>query len=319
MKLFGRIINPLVAFIGIQLVWILVVVFWVYWFLGSHRKLHALAEKYSPELLHGGLNWFILVEGLLLLVAILAGVYVIFLYWTRQRTLYRTQRDIIAQVTHELKSPLASLQLHLETVRRHRPPPEKMKVFLDTMLADTDRLRGQIDNILAANRLEHKGLKALLRPTDLSAFVRAYFRRHQFSLPLGGRMELDIAPGLQALTDTDLLATAFRNLLENALLYAQGTPEIQVRLHRQGRYAHLVFADRGRGIARQDLKKVFHMFYRVRRSDETIPGTGLGLFIVRLIVRRHRGKIWVESEGVGRGAAFHILIPLTQGKGRGEK
>src|SRR5512145_2641997 len=116
MKLFRRFINPVFAFIGIQLAWLLVVIFWIYWFMGKHRQLRALAEKYSPELLRGGADWFILGEGLLLLVAILVGVYVIFLFWRRQAALYSDQRNFIAQISHELKSPLASLQLHLETI-----------------------------------------------------------------------------------------------------------------------------------------------------------------------------------------------------------
>ncbi|MEJ2700424.1 MAG: sensor histidine kinase, partial [Desulfuromonadales bacterium] len=103
MKLVRRLINPLAAFIGIQLVWILVVVCWIYWFMGSHQKLRTLAEKYRPELLQGGIDWFILVEGLVLLVAILVGVYVIFVYWQRQSALLQAQRNFIAQVTHELK------------------------------------------------------------------------------------------------------------------------------------------------------------------------------------------------------------------------
>ena len=188
MKIFRRLINPFFAFIGIQLVWILVVVGWIYWFMGSHRRLRELAEKYRPELLTRGVDWLILVEGLVLLLAILAGVYVIFLFWNRQASLYRAQRQFIAQVTHELKSPLASLQLHLETIRRRRPSPAKMETFLDTMLADTERLDGLISNLLSANRLEQRGTRLTLKPCNFSDFVSGYFRRHQFSLPHGGSM-----------------------------------------------------------------------------------------------------------------------------------
>lgn len=311
MKLFRRFINPVFAFIGIQLLWLLMVIFWVYWFMGKHRQVRALAERYSPELAQRGADWIILIEGLLLLAAILAGVYVIFLYWQRQAALYRAQRDFIAQVSHELKSPLASLRLHLETIRRRRPPAQKMEIFIDTMLADTDRLGGLIDNLLAASRLEQKGMKLSLRPVDLSTFVTHYFRPRQYALPQAAKMELAIAPGLHARIDSDAMETVFRNLLENALLYSSGTPEITIGLQREKGFAHLSFADRGRGLDKKEQKKVFQMFYRVRRSDENIRGSGLGLFIVRAIVRLHHGKVWAESEGPGEGTTFHILLPLS--------
>jgi two-component system phosphate regulon sensor histidine kinase PhoR len=317
MKLVRRLINPLAAFIGIQLVWILVVVCWIYWFMGSHQKLRTLAEKYRPELLQGGIDWFILVEGLVLLVAILVGVYVIFVYWQRQSALLQAQRNFIAQVTHELKSPLASLQLHIETIRRRRPSAEKMETFLDTMLADTDRLGTLINNLLSANRLEGKGFKLALKPCDLSDLVTRYFRPRQYALPLAGKMKLDIEPGLHVMLEAESMETVFRNLLENSLLYSTGVPVIRVSLHRQGRYAHLTFSDKGKGIEKKDRKKVFRMFYRVR-TRETIRGSGLGLFIVRAVVRRHRGKVWLESEGRDKGTSFHILLPLIEEPGESE-
>lgn len=312
MKFFGRLINPVFAFIGIQLAWLLVVIFWIYWFMGKHRQLRALAEKYSPELLRGGADWFILTEGLLLLAAILVGVYVIFLYWRRQAALYQAQRNFIAQISHELKSPLASLQLHVETIRRRRPPAETLDTFLDTMLADTDRLDKLINNLLSAHRLEQREQRLTLRPGNLSELVIGYFRPRQYSLPQAGRMELEIEPGLHARIDPEALETVFRNLLENALLYAAGPPQIRVSLHREGHRAHLTFSDRGRGIEKKELKKVFRMFYRVRQPGETIRGSGLGLFIVETVVRQHDGKVWVESAGIGQGTTFHIELPLAE-------
>ncbi len=311
MKLSRRILNPFIAFIGIQLIWLVVVIFWISWFMRSHFRLRSMAEKYSPELLQGGIDWFILVEGLLLLCAILAGVYVIFIYWRRQTALYKAQRNFIAQVTHELKSPLASLQLHLETIRRRRPSAEKMSTFLDTMLADTDRLDTLINNLLSAQRLDQRGPKLALRHSNLSDCVTTYFRNIQYSLPKAGKMDLRIEPGLYAKIDAESLETVFRNLLENAILYSAGPPNIEIRLQQQGTRAHLTFTDCGKGIAKKEQRKVFNMFYRVRPPGETIRGSGLGLFIVRAIIRLHRGKTWLASEGEGKGTTVHITLPLS--------
>ncbi len=318
MKFFGRILNPLVALIGIQLAWVLVVVFWIYWFLGSNRKLRALAERYSPELLQGGLDWIILVEGLLLLAVILAGVYVLFLYWNRQVHLYRAQRDFIAQMTHELKSPLASLQLHLETIRLRRPEPPQLESFVKTMLEDTDRLHGLINNLLSANRLDQKGLRLTLRPCDFSAFITSYFEERRATLPPGAKLELEIEEGLFTRIEAESFEMVLRNLLENSVLYADGPPRIRISLVGEGGYCHLTFADQGRGIERREQKKVFRIFYRVRRSGETIRGSGLGLFIVRAMVIRHKGKVWLESDGANKGTRFHIQLPRIDRNDRRE-
>jgi signal transduction histidine kinase len=311
-KWLKRLVNPMMAFIGIQFAWVLVVIVWLDWFLGSHRKLRALAEKYSPELVSGGPDWLILAEGLLLLVSILAGVYVIFLYWSRQAALVREQRQFISQVTHELKSPLASLQLHLETIRRHQPPPDRLLVFLETMLGDTNRLNGLIDNLLSANRVEQRHWMLHLEETNLSQFVDRYFRSRQFTLPKAGKLTLDIAPGVYSSIDREAMETVFRNLLENAIIYSDRSPEITVTLNISDERCHLVFADCGRGIERRDQRKVFNMFYRVRRKDENIRGSGLGLFIINATVRRHHGQITIESEGSGKGTRFHIYLPLCK-------
>ena len=314
MHFLRRLLHPLAAFIAIQFLWVLVVVFWVYWFMGTHRRLRELAERYSPELPQRGADWFILAEGIVLLVAILVGVYVIFLYWNRQRSLYRAQRNFISQVTHELKSPLASLQLHLETIRLRHPQPEQLDQFVETMLGDTDRLHSLINNLLSATRLEQRSVRFSLRGGDFSALVATYCDKRRNVLPPHTRLELDVEPNLMVRMDAEALETVLRNLLENAVLYSDDTPHIRVTLSREGRLAHLRVADSGRGIDPRYRKKVFRMFYRVRRgSGRTIPGTGLGLFIVQTVVRLHKGKVWVESDGVGHGTTVHIQLPLIDG------
>lgn len=311
MKVFGRIINPLMAFICIQIAWLTVLIAWIWWFMGRHRQLRELAEKYSPDLALGGLDWLILVEGIVLLVAILAGVYVIFLYWRRQLALNRAQRNFIAQVTHELKSPIASIRLHLETIRRQQPSPEKLTEFVDTMLADTSRLDNLTSNLLTTNKLEHKGFRLSLKPSNLSRLVYDYFKDLQFSLPHAGRLELDIEPDIVIRLERESLETVFRNLLENALLYSEGPPVIRVSLHRVNNEVHLAFADQGRGIEAKEINKVFQMFYRASKPGKTVRGSGLGLFIVRAIVRLHKGKIWIESAGSGQGTTVHIRFPAS--------
>ncbi len=316
MKWLRRLFTPISALIGIQLVWVLVVVFWIYWFVGRHQELRRLTQQYKPDLLAGyQFDWLVLAEGLALLVAILIGVYVIFLYWQRQSTLNRRQREFISQVTHELKSPLASIRLHLETISLRKPSPERLERFLDTMLDDTSRLENHINNLLMAARLEHGFGSGERQSIDFSEFMVKFLQRKLLKLPEGGSLTWTVEPGIRVELDPDGMGMALRNLFENAILYSLASPEIEVTLRREGKLCLLTFSDQGRGMAPGDLKRVFRMFYRVRSTGENIRGTGLGLYIVQSIVERHGGRIRVTSPGAGGGSTFHLTLPLAREKG----
>lgn len=311
MKLLKRLFSPLMALIAIQLVWVLLVVFWIYWFVGRHKEIRELAERYRFDLPVHGLDWLVLVEGLVLLLVVLVGVYVIFVYWKRQADLVKEQKKVLSQVTHELKSPLASIQLHLETIKLRKPPADKLERFLDTMLADTDRLNNLISNLLMAAKLEHR------RPPhhpviDLAELVERVMEQKRGKLPEGGILTVQVEKGIKAAVDMEGLETVLRNLFENAVLYSPASPEITVNLGRKGRSAVLTFRDNGRGIEKKDLKKVFRMFHRLRQQGDNIRGTGLGLYIVKSVIKEHGGKITVASEGAGKGCMFTITLPLAQ-------
>jgi signal transduction histidine kinase len=311
LKLFKKIFHPLFAFIGIQLVWALVVFFWIYWFIGRNKEFRELAERYKPGLVHQSQDWFVLVQGIILLLLILAGIYVIFLFWRRQSKLYRQQREAVSQITHELKSPLASIQLHLETMRIRKLQPEKLGRFIDTMLSDTDRLNSLISNLLTAARLEQRRRLKHRQTVDFSAFVANFMENKRNKLPEGGIITVEAGEGIPANINEEDMETVLRNLFENAVLYSPAAPEISLQLTREGKYSHLVFRDNGKGLEPADLGKVFRKFYRVRHAGESIRGTGLGLFIVKSIIGEHGGKITVTSEGTGKGCAFHIFLPLA--------
>jgi signal transduction histidine kinase len=312
MKLLRKIFHPLFALIAIQLVWVLLVVFWIYWFIGSHKAFSKLAHMYKPELKGFGIEWMVLVEGLALLLLILAGVYVIFVYWKRQSDLVDQQKSFMSQVTHELKSPLASIQLHLETIKLRNPPPDKMERFLDTMLADTDRLNNLINNLLLAAKLENR-VRAPQHPViDFSQLVEKSMEQKRGKLPEGGSIAIEVEEGLKAAIDAERMETVLRNLFENACLYSPASPEIRVSLEKRGQHCLLSFQDHGKGIEAKDLKKIFRMFYRVRLSGENIRGTGLGLYIVKSVVKEHGGSIRVTSDGEGKGTTFLITLPLAK-------
>lgn len=309
MKLMRKIFHPVMALIAIQLVWITLVVFWIYWFIGKHREFRELAEKYRPELVGKSLNWLVMAEGLVMLAVILAGVYVIFVYWNRQSRLYRQQGSFISQVTHELKSPLASIQLHLETIRMRQLPREKLDGFVATMLSDTERLHYLINNLLMTARLEQRRKPQERRLTDISALLAEYVERERANLPQGGSITMEAEPGLKYLADPEEIGIVLRNLFENAVLYSPGAPDITVRLAREAHDLQLSISDRGRGLESAELKKVFDKFYRAQAAGENVRGTGLGLYIVSTIVNAYGGKVTAASDGPGLGCTFTITLP----------
>jgi len=297
------------ALIAVQLVWITLVIFWIYWFIGKQREFSELAKKYSPELIGIGFNWVVMVEGLIMLAVILAGVYVIFAYWRRQSKLYEKQRNFITQVTHELKSPLASIQLHLETIRLRRPTGDRLDAFVGTMLSDTDRLHYLINNLLMTARLEQRRRPAERRMIDASTLLQEYVERERLKLPQGGSISLEVEPGIKIQVVPDEMGIVMRNLFENAVLYSPGSPEITVRLVKEGNLVRLYMKDKGRGLEKNELKRVLEKFYRVQQAGENVRGTGLGLHIVQTIIRGYGGSVKVESDGLGQGCTVILTMP----------
>jgi signal transduction histidine kinase len=251
------------------------------------------------------------VEGLGMLLLILIGAYVIFVFWNRQSNLYAQQRNVISQVTHELKSPLASIQLHLETIRLRRPNEERLDSFVGTMLADTERLHYLINNLLMAARLEQRRKQTERRLTDLTALVSEHVERERAALPLGGNIFFEAASGLKAMVDPEEMGMVVRNLFENAVLYSPQSPEINVRLIKSGGMLQLSVQDHGRGLEDKERKKIFDRFYRVQPPGENVRGTGLGLYIVESIIRGYGGTVGVTSDGLGKGSTFTVKIPAA--------
>ena len=132
--------HPIMVFIGIQVAWIVLMAIWINWYLENNLAIKEFAQEIRPDLFTAEIQWLILFEGCFLMLLILAGVYVIFVYWNKQNRLNQMQSNFVASVSHELKSPLASIQLYLETLKYQDVSKEEEKDFVETMLSDTQRL-----------------------------------------------------------------------------------------------------------------------------------------------------------------------------------
>lgn len=251
-------------------------------------------------------------EGTFFLLLILVGAWLIYRSLVASEKLKFHQQNFLLAVTHELKTPLASMKLSLESLQSPKISAEKKAAVIPRAKEDIRRLEKIIDNILQAGRFERSSQPLAVAPVDLSRLLHqtiddiAKLRTDQ---PV--TITRHIVDGIQIEADWHALARAFEAVLENCLKYHDHRPiEISVTLTRHDRHVEISIADRGAGLAAEDLPAIFDRFYRVgNEMTRRTPGTGLGLYLAREIIKAHRGKIEARSEGLGKGTTFKITIP----------
>jgi signal transduction histidine kinase len=310
----GWLYHPVTIFLAMQVLWIALLVVWIRWYLEKHAQLREMAQQLRAQVEVEKFAWWPLAEGAILLALILAGATVIFIYWNKQHRLNQMQRAFVSNVTHELKSPVASIQLALETMAMRNLPEEKRREFIVMMLSDTERLASLIDRILGAARIEKKRGRYRLEQVSMRRFVEEVLEedRHLFEKD-GHRIVLEKGGDARVTIDRSAMHVALANLIENAARYSPRGSAIRIWLQRDLRSCRLDVIDAGDGIPRKDLKNVFKIFWRgTERPQFGGRGTGLGLYIVRNIVRDHKGKVWAVSAGLGRGSTFSMRLPRVR-------
>lgn len=303
--------HPVTVFLGVQVIWVVLMVVWIGWYIDKHAEVDSLAERVRAQAAVEGLGWLPLIVGGILLALILAGVTVIFVYWSKQHRLNRMQQNFVANVTHELKSPVASIQLAVETMALRELSDTERQEFLGMVLADTDRLTRLIDRILGAARIERLRNRYAFEQVSMRRFIEEVLEsdRHLFEKD-GHKVVLERGKDALVSIDRPSMHIVLSNLIENAARYSPRGSAIQLRLHRDLRNCRLDVVDSGSGIERKDLKNIFKMFWRAEHSQSArTRGTGLGLYIVRSIVRDHRGSVWATSAGRERGSVLSVRLP----------
>ena len=264
------------------------------------------------------LNWrtgILLFLGVLLLAVIISGVVLNTLFLVREIRRNEQHDAFINAVTHELKTPVASIRLFLETLQTHSVEEAKRKEFYRIMLEDSDRLLATIEQVLRTGRAGSSRRKVQRVPIELGTVVRDCLARVRTAhhVPEGA---LEYQPGEQVtiLGDPGEVEAAVSNLIENAVKYSGDEIRVQVEIEKAGgKYVSLRVKDHGAGIPRTELKRIFKRFHRVPGPLATrVKGTGLGLFIVRSVAKRHGGRVWAESEGPGHGSTFLLQFPIAK-------
>lgn len=252
-----------------------------------------------------------LIFGTIFFVLVMIGLVGLFTWLLQEMGYNRRQRDFLDAVTHEMKTPIASFRLYLDTLLKHDPEPAKRIEFLEIMSDDLDRLDRTVEHVLAAARAEERGRSQLRGRVDLrdllSECVGELRQRHH----LDEEAVFVVGQGTAAVRgDAAELNLVFRNLLENAVKYSDDPVEIRIGIDatRDGR-VRIEIADRGVGIPPRELRKIFRRFYRVGRDvQRTVAGLGLGLFVVRSLVQRQGGRVVAQSEGAGTGSRFVVTL-----------
>ena len=257
-----------------------------------------------------------LLIGLLLFALIIAGIiiYTVFLVLEIKRA--EDHDTFINAVTHELKTPLASIRLYLDTLKARPVSDVQRNEFYDVMLADVERLHLTVDQVLKAGVAREKRRGVVRTPLDIGLLARECVdlaaTRHHLQ-PGAIALEAHDGASLMVRGDAEELRTVISNLLDNAVKYS-GT-DVRVTVSVAAPSPDTIWVrvqDRGVGIPRKQLKRIFNRFYRVQaRGIRQVKGTGLGLYIVRAIARAHGGRVFAQSEGEGHGATFTVELPRS--------
>ncbi len=264
------------------------------------------------------LNWrtgVLLVLGVLFFSLIITGVVLNTIFLIREIRRNEQHDAFINSVTHELKTPVASMRLYLQTLQTRDIEDSKRREFYDIMLADSDRLMGTIEQVLRAARTSQTQ-QISRSPVDIRALVQecVQLARLRHHLPPEALNYQESVRNATVLGDFEELKAAVSNLIDNAVKYSGQRVRVLVEIAQNGGGQIAVrVRDEGLGIPPSELKRIFKRFYRIPNSMALrVKGTGLGLFIVRSVAERHGGRAWAESEGSERGSTFTIELPTSR-------
>jgi two-component system, OmpR family, sensor histidine kinase SenX3 len=255
-----------------------------------------------------------LIFGLIFFGLIIAGLSVNTVFLVREIRRNEQQDSFLNAVTHELKTPIASIRMYLETLESRQLDEPQRHEFYRIMLEDTDRLLGTVEQVLKAGEARQRSKRKNWQELDFSELVKSALEltrlRHHLT-PENLRFGVAPPEGLLVLGSPEELRTIVFNLFDNAVKYSGDNREIVVDVRTPDMDAVLLSVrDLGIGIPRSELKRIFNRFYRATNPlAGQVKGTGLGLFIVRSIARRHGGDVYAESEGEGRGSTFTVRLP----------
>lgn len=259
--------------------------------------------KYVPER-----QGMIIGEGLIFLAIFVMGVIKLRKHLSRERYYHHQQQNFLLAVTHELKSPLASVKLYLQTILKRDLDREQQQMFLSNSLKDIERLDYLVENVLLATKLENRSFNLPKEDISLSELLNDVVDRMQKNACKTEIIKTEVQEGLILHADKFAITNVVTNLLENAIKYSPPCATVMVDLYRKDNNIIFSVADRGPGIPDDEKKRIFNKFYRMgNEHTRKTKGTGLGLYIVKSVLQKHDATIKVK-DNTPNGTIFEVTF-----------
>ncbi len=307
-------IHPVFILVSSILALVLSLFLYIYWYIEISSGLRSIIDRFNLDTgqFLTSQTWVVILVLTVLVGVIIMGIFIIFVYNLKTLRLYRLQHNFINNFTHELKTPVTSLKLYLETFLKHELSREDQLKYTQYMLSDTGRLSNDINRILNLAQIESKNYAEAFALQNLPEAIEQFYHNNshlfrdcdiKIQLPDQHAYFYRIIPSM--------FEMLLMNLFTNTLKYNDSAiPEIEISFHEQRKKMVIRFKDNGIGIPKAELKKIFKKFYQVGRSDDmSAKGSGLGLYLVDHIAKIHKGKIIAQSDGIGKGAVFSLILP----------
>src|SRR5690606_17114579 len=249
-------------------------------------------------------------EALVFIFLFLVGAYYLKKALKKEHKFQEQQKNFLLSVTHELKSPLASIKLYLETILKRDLDREQIKSFLTNSLKDIERLDDLVENMLLATKIENQSYSFPKEKLNLSLLIDKVADRLQIHTCSTQTIKTSLEPGIELIGDKFALTSVITNLIENGVKYSPPCSEIEVKLRREDGIAVMEIGDHGMGIPDEEKPRIFDKFYRVGREEtRKTKGTGLGLYIVKQVLNNHQAQIKVRNNNPS-GTIFEVRFNL---------
>lgn len=311
--------NPITV-LGLSIIALVTSLFlFIYWYVEASTGLKSLITEFELE--QGQFievqTWFVISVLTLLVLIILIGIFLSFLYYLKTLQLYRLQNNFINNFTHELKTPVTSMKLYLETFLRHSLTREDQEKYLNYMIQDVERLSGNITSILNLGKIESKSYEGDFSTENIIRVTKDFLKNNnRFFKTTRISIHNETRGVYYCEMNLPLYEILLMNLVTNAIKYNSSEfPEINIVFKPQKKKLHIHFQDNGIGIEKNQKRKIFKKFYQVGYSENmSARGSGLGLYTVQNITRVHKWAITVKSKGIGKGSDFKLSLPLFNKK-----